>query len=283
MNDYRPLGDQTNNYLDKRFLQILDAGVNQIVINLKQHLGNDTEKVDNSAKLVLTALTDLQKRIKTNTDDLKIQTGNRAILHGDIGKGNISIDNTNFYNDVKKDINPIINTLDQTDKNLNIQGASTKLDLLDRDDRRRENNLNQIQTRLNNCQTLEVLYLRKHEELMKTFAFTINLFDKYKYSIKMILFLLKNLVDKRMPGEQEIKRQRESGIPRGIPGMVDLPKAIITNLGTMMKDQEVMQEVVNDMENVVKTKQQHNLGSLTNFGQDISLSQDIRSPTAIKP
>jgi hypothetical protein len=282
MNDYRPLGNQTNNYLEENLLQILNDGVNQIVINLKQYLGNNTEEVDRNAQDVLNVLDILQNTITAKTYNLKSPEENRAILHGDIGKGNISIDVNKFYKDVEKDIKPKINTLDEPDETIYNRGDSTQLDLLDENENTRNDNLDRIQTRLNNCQTLEVLYLRKHEELMKTFAFTINLFDKYKYSIKMILFLLKNLVNKDLPRKDQINTQHDREKPRGITGMVDLPKPIITNLGTMMEDQKVMQAVVTDMENVVKTNQQSNLENLTNFEKDISLSKDIQSPTDIK-
>lgn len=51
----------------------------------------------------------------------------------------------------------------------------------------------QIMTRLNECSELEFYYLRKHEELMKTFKFTVNLFDKYKYATQLLLFLINNI------------------------------------------------------------------------------------------
>ena len=57
------------------------------------------------------------------------------------------------------------------------------------------NNIDDIQKRIDNCSTLEKLYLRKHDELMTTFAFSVNLFSKYKYAVKVMLFLLNSIVE----------------------------------------------------------------------------------------
>jgi len=91
----------------------------------------------------------------------------------------------------------------------------------------------QIQQRLNNCANLEYLYLAKHDELMTTFTFTLNLFDKYKYAIKVMLFLLKNLVYK---DSKKIK----------------LPKPLITNIQKLLKDQATVQGVITNMEETLE-------------------------------
>lgn len=113
-------------------------------------------------------------------------------------------------------------------------------------------NLTLIQNRLINCQRLEMLYLMKHEELMKTFVFTLNLFDKYQYSIKLLLFVLKNLVYKTGPRP---------------PINIQLPKPLIRNIKELLKDQQKMQDVITQMRNVVNTN-------------DI---RDISSPTSTRP
>jgi len=90
----------------------------------------------------------------------------------------------------------------------------------------------EIETRLNNCQYLELLYLIKHEELMKTFAFTLNLFDKYKYAIKILLFVLKNLVQKDTQSPVKVK----------------LPKPLIPNILKLLQDQKQVQDVITTMQ-----------------------------------
>ena len=68
---------------------------------------------------------------------------------------------------------------------------------------------------------------------MKIFAFTINLFDKYKYAIKVILFLLKNLVYKDPDTDTTPK--------------IDLPLPIITNIKKLVEDQKKVQGIIDDM------------------------------------
>ena len=91
-----------------------------------------------------------------------------------------------------------------------------------------------IQKRLNNCYTLELLYMKKHEELLKLFAFLLNLFDKYKYAIKLVLYLLKSLV-----------YREKTTIP--ITG-VKLPRPLITKIGDMVADQTKIQGIVDSMQ-----------------------------------
>ena len=276
---YRPIdSNDQNNYLKDNLLQILNYGVNQIVINLKQYLGNDTLNVDINAQEVLKALEDLQNDIIAKTNKLKNNPNNRVILDDRLGVGKIiTVTDENMYNEANPNRITNINTLDTYENNNEII-PDKQLKLINQDGLPNNTNLNIIQTRLNNCQTLEVLYLRKHEELMKTFAFTINLFDKYKYSVKMILYLLKNLVDKDMPGPKEIKNQREVDLT------VNLPKPIIKNIQQLLEDQRNVQGVITDMDDkLIRDKQQQHLESLTNFRQDRSLTDDIKTPTAIKP
>ena len=81
--------------------------------------------------------------------------------------------------------------------------------------------------------------MRKHEEVLKLFAFILNLFDKYKYAIKLILYLLKSLVYR--------DASTYTGVTPGIPGppiKVKLPRALIKQIGHMVEDQNKIQEVV---------------------------------------
>ena len=78
---------------------------------------------------------------------------------------------------------------------------------------------------------------------MKVFAFIMNLFDKYKYAIKIILFLLKNLVNKDPPDGTTPQRKT-----------VTLPITIIKNIKKLVEDQETIQGVVNKMDAaIIKT------------------------------
>ena len=59
------------------------------------------------------------------------------------------------------------------------------------------------------------------------------LFDKYKYAIKVILFLLKNLVYKDTATDTTPK--------------IDLPLPIITNIKKLVEDQNKVQGIINEM------------------------------------
>jgi len=109
----------------------------------------------------------------------------------------------------------------------------------------------QLTQRLNNCRYLEYLYLKKHDEIIRIFGFVVDLFDKYKYAIKVILFLLKNLVRaENIPG-QNIPGQNRPG--QNIQGSVGvrLPKPIITGINLLLKDQANIQTIIDGMEKVV--------------------------------
>ena len=130
-----------------------------------------------------------------------------------------------------------------------------------------EQDQQRIQQRLNNCQYLELLYLVKHDELMKTFAFTLNLFDKYKYAIKILLFVLKNLVYKTgcpttgQPGEDRIVEQ----VPT--PLTIRLPKPLIPKINALLLDQKKVQEVINQMQTTLETTQLPNLSTIQDATQ----------------
>ena len=98
---------------------------------------------------------------------------------------------------------------------------------------------NKIERRLGNCLTLEKLYLKKHGELMRTFGFLINVFDKYKYAIKVILFLLKKLVTKTPDVPPYV--------PPGTPVTINIPEPLIPRIGELVADQQKIQAVIDKM------------------------------------
>jgi hypothetical protein len=110
-----------------------------------------------------------------------------------------------------------------------------------------EGNRNLLQSRLINCQYLEILYLTKHEELMKIFSFTLNLYDKYTYAIKILLFVLKNLLEPVAPPGCPVPRPEPGTKPS-----IRLPKALITNIKQLLKDQKQVQNVIERMRPVVE-------------------------------
>ena len=108
-----------------------------------------------------------------------------------------------------------------------------------------DGNIQTVQKRLINCQYLEILYLVKHEELMKTFAFLLTLYDKYQYAIKLLLFILKNLLDFQCPVQTPPGTPGEPHEP--VPRRIKLPKVLIRNIKDLLKDQKQVQDIIGQM------------------------------------
>ena len=252
-------GQGINSMLNRDMLQIVDSGINRIVQDLKNLLGANNggiQQVNAEAKAIIDSLNLITTRINDDDRFGNIRgtrgpvDGTRISIQGNDGNKRILFDqnldpNNNTYNqkvaeiilngynvpgiNIRKDTIESVDTVGA----INYDGPDINLDS--------EANRNRIQTRLNNCRTLEELYLIKHVELMKTFTFTINLFDKYKYAIKIMLFLLKNLVYK------------ENETPPNC-GRVKLPPPLIPNIKTLIIDQQAVQGVITDMKRTVENE-----------------------------
>jgi hypothetical protein len=119
-----------------------------------------------------------------------------------------------------------------------------------------------LNNRLISCQHLEILYLLKHEELMKTFAFLLTLYKKYEYAIKILLFILKNIFTAQniqpgqpgQPGEQPYQPPRAPGNMQ-----IRMPKAIIKNIKKLLEDQKQVSEVIDQMQINMRNENLNNL------------------------
>jgi hypothetical protein len=187
-----------------------------------------------------------------------------------------------------------INTLNDSligDDNLATDYEDTDLDLTNPEHNSR------LQARLVNCQYLEILYITKHEELMKTFAFTLNLYQKYNYSIRLLLYILKNLMDRQCQTPGAPTEGHEGPKPT-----IKLPKAIISNIRALLNDQKKVQDIITQMESTINenklpdqitniaagpvlTTPPHNLTNLTSPGvAQAGYQEDIQRPrTEISP
>lgn len=256
-------------------LAIVNDNINSLVDIIKQKLGNDNQEVNTKVKDIVNringAMTNinnnmayLERRfIDRNGDGEPIVRQNRNYLNPRV--------NADFQNlhDYAKTNNPYRNTLNANEAIVsfnNAAGVAKNIDLVNLDANSRESRIDidysvidlsnpiqftRVQNRLINCQRLEMLYLIKHEELLKTFTFTLNLFDKYQYTIKLLLFVLKNLVYK--PPGVPLPPPPAPGAPApGAPAlMIQLPKALISNIKELLKDQQKMQEVITQMQGVI--------------------------------
>ena len=264
-------------------LQIISSGINNIVLELKQRLGRNFNESNRNAYSIKKLLDDLGNTIITDANII----GKNVNVNPD-GSSNITVEKEarqiNFdHNTRLLTVNPIDPTADdyyrsdlygnaqitseninanQTFKNLNSKFEHVLTENINQRQRITEwgpiiNNPsidNNITNRLMNCENLEFLYLKKHEEIMKIFAFTINLFDKYKYAIKVILFLLKNLVNKD-------KETVKGGITT-----VDLPKPIIKNIKKLVDDQLKVQGVIDNMNIIINDKPPYDRNLMTKLG-----------------
>jgi hypothetical protein len=274
--------DNGTNYQGE--LAIVSAGINRLVEIIKRKLGRNNQEVNQKVINIVNGINNAMTTINNNymnyleTRFVDRNANQEAIVRPgltNLNAGLVGLEFTNIQN-MARTINPYRDdpanvgeaivkidnqlipgrhiTINMTDlqhdngSSLNPEYTAGQLDLANN-----QADINTVQTRLDNCQRLEMLYLIKHEELMKTFVFALNLFDKYQYSIKLLLFVLKNLVYKRVP-------------PR-LPINIQLPKPLIQNIKELLKDQQKMQDVITQMRNVVNT-------------DDI---RDISSPTRTNP
>ena len=240
---YEPDPKDETQVINDDLLQIISKGIDNIVFNLKTKLGNNFEESNDKAFEISSFLDALKTQIDTGTfmigrnNDNTNANGAIRIDIDDNRNHMVNPDKRDFY---REDINPNINY-----DNIDIKLAHEFRDLDAPYDsvlpdgvqnsiiKTQSNDAAEINKRLLNCQNLEFLYLKKHDEIMKIFEFTINLFDKYKYAIKVILFLLKNLVYKD-PGT-------------GTTPTIDLPLPIIRNIKKLVEDQNKVQGIIENM------------------------------------
>ena len=97
---------------------------------------------------------------------------------------------------------------------------------------------------------------------MKTGAFTLTLFEKYKYVTNVMLYLLKNLVDK--PGSTDnmivdknttITRENDCATQKTI----QLPKEIIKNIAQLVGEQGKIQGTIDAIDTKLKDTKMDNI------------------------
>lgn len=251
--------------IDVNLLQILDDGINQIVMKIKAKLGNDIPTTNASAKKIVDMLEGIVGIINPQLTHLATADPNSITIARDVADRNlykssaapagyVNLDAASVDVDEQNLLRFKRNAVYLDNGSLDYGGQIIRMETLNSD--RDPNNPNPvyegvptndpvvIQKRLDNCQYLEILYLIKHEELMKTFAFTLNLFDKYKYSIKILLFVLKNLVKKQPvpPGPGPVPPGP------GVPPTIRLPKPLLPKIWKLLQDQKQVQEVITTMQ-----------------------------------
>lgn len=245
---------------EKDILEIFSDEINNAIINIKQKLGTTIANTNKNAEAIMQKLNDLKDTINSpvktlKEDNLREDNETRVKLKDneidntllDIEVGNQYVKDFtdskyigNTFEEFKNKDNGYLANARKEIKDLNTNISSDPSDIAIQDT---VPSSKEVQSRLNNCHILEMLYLIKHEEVMKTFAFTLNLFDKYKYSIKLLLFILKYLVVK--------KPEKHAAIESFVN--VKLPKTLIPNIQTLLADQEKVQQVITGMKEQLET------------------------------
>jgi len=266
-----------NQEINDDLLQIISSGIDEIVLKLKNKLGSNFDESNQNAKYIIEKLDNIKEDVNTKISNIgktsdTIDTDARQIIYAN-NNYNVSNDseNPNFYtNGIKYDEIKIRNGEDF--KNL----KSIPIDVIPNQSRLIENdqdiNIKDIENRLKNCQNLEILYLKKHDEIMKIFEFTLNLFNKFKYAIKIILFLLKHLVYKdNKAGTESSTDINDKDTNKDKTIKINLPLPIISNIKKLVDDQSKVQEVINTMKDSIKDE---NINSILNTGDTVKSNID---------
>jgi len=256
-----------NENQNSAILEIFDIGINKIIHELKTKLGVDIANTNRHASEIFSMLNTLSKDIKNENFENGITNDKIAGKHSSYKK--TEADSQNDINTFK--INDPKNIQFLTDRKNKFQPYKyANLDDRNKiyDSQREEtidldssNGIERVENRLKNCQNLEKLYLIKHDELMTTFHFTIELFDRYNYAIKVILYLMKHLVYKKggvNPNKKQIKLPKK--IIEGLDGLLASQQNVQGVIQKMSQELEKqpLRSLEEGMKNIVDTKVDHN-------------------------
>uniref|UniRef100_A0A6C0EX63 Uncharacterized protein n=1 Tax=viral metagenome TaxID=1070528 RepID=A0A6C0EX63_9ZZZZ len=255
--------DLNDHDLSGDLLGIIDKGVNEIVYKLKLKLGNTQNEINNSTYDIKELLNSIGLYVNSEATTLLKQNDDPNVVNFTLEDNKYKVPtNINYFNPINPD-KQFSKPEPELIKDFNLTSNFSPIHSTYDSNYFHENNetdistpagLDEVKKRLDNCQNLEFLYLRKHSEIMKIFAFTINLFDKYKYAIKVILFLLKYLLPNTKFGEKIVNVDEEEGEgnrDKQVPINVKLPEPIIKNIKAMLDDEQKIQGVINTMRSVI--------------------------------
>lgn len=273
-----PISDDSVAKNNQDLLQIFDQGLNNIVLRIKARFGHNNKEVNEIVNAISSIFGNIDEIIKDNdrlgtdsfaNDDYEYdgkditRNPDGTIAEG-VGKA-VSVKNRDTgeytstisgkHKEAKemlkqfnyvKEINKFKGDLD-FNSNYDVRQGTKKLDLNIPAQRQ------ELMTRLNNCQALEIFHLKLFENFMKTGAFTLTLYEKYKYITTVMLYLLKNLVNK-----PKLEKDCSNGvIPPEIPieptaALVTLPKTVIKNIGRLVEEQNRIQGTINTIDTALK-------------------------------
>jgi len=238
--------DPDNNFL----LELFDKNINNLVIDLKKHFGDTNEKVNEVVAAISTITSNIKNQITTNVNGLSVTADydkNKSIERDattGMYKSDLTHTDTDKLSDAtfKRNIDSIKDLDVVSSYDAELEAVDVDLDTA--------LGVERVQTRLKNCQGLEIVHLNSHQNLMKTSAFTLNLFEKYNYVFNVMLFLFKNLVDKAgsiegVESDSQTTITRENGCATS--NTIKLPKAIIKNIAQLVADQGTIQGTIDEI------------------------------------
>ena len=255
-NNYAPRSYDTNdgNVADDNpaFLRMINQNIDNIVGLLKKKLGENFADTNINARTIMTNLNQLKEVIDREVNNIISEDDPITVSKNNIGEYVVTPQMEYYRNVVgnsssnakEKTIRNNFETINSNNVERFVNTESLK------DDNNVVFNRQNIETRLKNCQNLEVLYLIKHEELLTTFAFALNLFDKYKYAVKVILFLLKNLATKT--NSSVVRGDGGSGRSGVVEkAYITIPPPLIKNIKKLVEDQQKVQTIITKMKETI--------------------------------
>ena len=267
-----PISDDSVAKNNQDLLEIFDQGINNIVLRIKARFGNNNEEVNKIVSSISSIFGNIDTIIKDNDrlgtdsraeedyyyDDKPITRNPDGTIDEGVGKA-VSVKNpdTGEYTSTisgkhkeeeemkdqftqVKDIEKFKGDLDLIN-DYEVVNEKTELNLNDTNDREK------LMNRLKNCQALEIFHLKLFENFMKTGAFTLTLYEKYKYITTVMLYLLKNLVNK-----PKLEKDCSYGATIPIVDTVTLPKTVIKNIGRLVEEQNRIQGTINTIDTALK-------------------------------
>jgi len=238
---------------NSKILEIFHEGINYIIEKLINKFGSNNAQVNEAVSAITSLFENIDGTI--TTENIKAQDDfldNSLITKKDQNTGEHSSEISGQH----VEQTPMAAQFDQM-KIENINGTTTKnIDNIINgdykaamDDSKTLNmadpyDIKQLQTRLKNCQAFEIIHLKLYENFMKTGAFTLTLYEKYKYITHVMLYLLKNLVYKPKLTKQELI---DNGCDTS--NQIKLPKTIIKNIGKLVEEQDNIQKTIDGISN----------------------------------
>jgi len=236
-----------------KILEIFHEGINYIIEKLINKFGSNNAQVNEAVSAITSLFENIDGTI--TTENIKAQDDfldNSLITKKDQNTGEHSSEISGKHveqKDMAKQFNQMetININETTTTNIDniisneyevVKDDSKTLNMTDSKD------IEELETRLKNCQAFEIIHLKLYENFMKTGAFTLTLYEKYKYITHVMLYLLKNLVYKPKLTKQELI---DNGCDTS--NQIKLPKTIIKNIGKLVEEQDNIQKTIDGISN----------------------------------